>query len=107
MHPTYVRGERQMTTIKTTCGTCGDVELTPADLALELDAAGDGGSYRFRCPDCGDVSRRPASARVVSVLLATGVVYEMVPTGPITEFEISGFVTALDREPNPFRLLAG
>lgn len=96
-----------MTTIKTTCGTCGDVELTPDDLALELDADGDAGSYRFVCPTCGELSRRPASARVVSVLLATGVAYEIVPSGPITEVEIDCFVTALDREPNPFRLLAG
>ena len=26
-----------MTTIKTTCDHCGDVELRPTDLALELD----------------------------------------------------------------------
>lgn len=95
-----------MTTIKTTCGSCGDVELTPDDLALELDADGDGGAYRFLCPTCGTTSRRPASARVVSVLLATGVVYEVIPSGPITEMEIGHFAAALDREPNPFRLLA-
>ena len=42
----------------------------------------------------------------MNVLLATGVTYEILPSGPITETEISLFVHALEREPNPFRLLA-
>ncbi len=94
-----------MTTIKTTCSRCGDVELTPHDLALELDPGEDRGTYRFTCPSCGEIERRPANARVVSVLLATGVVYEIVRTDPITEDEIESFVSALNTEPNPFRLL--
>jgi hypothetical protein len=45
------------------------------------------------------MQRRPASRRVVSVLLATGVAYEIVATAsPITEDEISIFVSALDDE---------
>lgn len=95
-----------MTTIKTTCGSCGDVELVPDDLFLELESNGDAGSYLFNCPSCADRVRRPASARVVNVLLATGVTYQVVPSGPITETEISLFVNALEHEPNPFRLLA-
>lgn len=95
-----------MTTIKTTCSRCGDVELTPMDLALELDATEETGSYRFKCPDCGETERRTANARVVSVLLATGVAYEVVRAEPITESEIDAFVSALDTEIDPFRLLA-
>ena len=95
-----------MTTIKTTCSTCGDVELTPSDLALELDPNQEAGSYRFTCPECGTVQRRPANPRVVSVLLATGVAYEVVSNEPITETEISQFVSLLNREPDPVRLLA-
>lgn len=95
-----------MTTIKTTCSLCGDVELTPDDLALELDPSEDAGSYRFTCPMCGQVERRPANARVVSVLLATGVAYEVLRPDPITEAEIAQFVVALDSETDPFRLLA-
>jgi len=95
-----------MTTIKTTCSTCGDVELTPDDLALELEPSEESGSYRFNCPVCGLVERRPANARVVSVLLATGVTYEVIRPDPITESEIDDFVTALNQESNPFRLLA-
>lgn len=96
-----------MTTIKTTCSRCGDVHLTPKDLALELTPSSDEGSYRFTCPVCQELQRRPANARVVSVLLATGVSYHIVGEGPITEEEIERFARALETEPDPFRLLAG
>lgn len=96
-----------MTTIKTTCSRCGDIHLTPSDLALELTPASDEGSYRFTCPVCALLQRRPANARVVSVLLATGVAYDIVDDSPITEDEIERFAAALAAEPDPFRLLAG
>jgi len=95
-----------MTTIKTTCSRCGDVELKPDDLVLELDPSEDAGNYVFSCPLCGLEERRPANARVVSVLLATGVAYQVIRPDPITENEIEDFVLALNREVNPFRLLA-
>jgi hypothetical protein len=86
-----------MTTIRTTCQGCGDVELTTADIALELTGAGDAGSYRFSCPNCMAVQVRPATRRVVSILLATGVNYEItLGAAPITEAEIVGFIEMLD-----------
>ncbi|MEN8233846.1 MAG: hypothetical protein ABFR89_02845 [Actinomycetota bacterium] len=86
-----------MTTIRTTCGSCGDIELTTDDVGLELSAGADEGRYRFDCPFCGLTQRRPASRRVVSVLLATGVGYDVVATAsPITEIEIDEFTRALD-----------
>ncbi|NOY55970.1 MAG: hypothetical protein GXP34_08280 [Actinobacteria bacterium] len=96
-----------MTTIKTTCEHCGDVELHPADLALELDPTADSGTYLFTCPACGDLQRRPANPRVVNVLLATGVSYDVVvpEPGPITADEIERFVHALDREEDLWRML--
>jgi hypothetical protein len=84
---------------------CGDVELKPADLVLELSPSEDEGTYRFTCPECSGLERRPANARVVSVLLATGVSYQIIRTDPITEDEIGQFVTALHSEKDPFRLL--
>jgi hypothetical protein len=86
-----------MTTIRTTCTTCGDVELTTADVGLELSSGAQEGRYRFDCPFCGTTQRRPASQRVVSVLLATGVGYDIVATASaITEEEIAGFSRNLD-----------
>ena len=52
----------------------------------------------FACPECGDEQRRPANHRVVSILLATGVAYEVrEDRGPITESEIAQFSDGLDR----------
>lgn len=96
-----------MTTIKTTCGRCGDIHLTPDDVALELRPGGQEGDYRFTCPSCTEQQRRPANSRVVSVLLATGVTFEVINPDPITESEIAAFANALESDPDPFRLLAG
>lgn len=96
-----------MTTIRTTCEICGDVELTTADIALELIGSGDEGTYRYTCPSCETIQRRPASARVVSILLATGVSYEIsVTTAPITEADIEEFVSMLDSDDWFGRLVA-
>jgi len=96
-----------MTTIKTTCSRCGDIHLTPDDVALELHPGGKEGDYRFKCPNCTYLQRRPANSRVVSVLLATGVQFEVISSDPITEREIEAFSAALETEPDPLRLLAG
>jgi len=88
-----------MTTIRTSCPLCGDVELAPADLSLRLVPCRGTGTYHFRCPHCEEVRQRPAGHRVVSILLATGVAYEVVDEGtPITEGEIRQFVEGLNRE---------
>jgi hypothetical protein len=96
-----------MTTIRTTCETCGDVELTTTDISLELAGSGQEGVYRFMCPTCLSTQRRPASQRVASILLATGVAYEITvgPT-PITEREIGNFVSLLDSDDWFGRLVA-
>ncbi len=88
-----------MTTIRTTCSRCGDIELTPRDLKLELSPDSGTGSYVFACPYCSESERRPASQRVVSILLATGVTYEVVEEDdPITEDEIAQFAAAIDQD---------
>jgi hypothetical protein len=89
-----------MTTIKTTCDQCGEIHLGTSDIALELEGRGDEGTYRFVCPECFIIQRRPASRRVVSVLLATGVSYEvtLAPAGPITESELARFIQNLDTD---------
>ncbi len=45
------------------------------------------------------VQVRPATRRVVSILLATGVNYEItLAAAPITEDEIAGFIELLDED---------
>lgn len=89
-----------MTTIKTTCEHCGEVHLGTSDISLELRGDGTEGSYRFVCPECLTIQRRPASKRVTSILLATGVTYEISisKTGPITSSEVDRFIALLDTE---------
>jgi predicted RNA-binding Zn-ribbon protein involved in translation (DUF1610 family) len=86
-----------MTTIRTMCPACGEVELLPGELSLELTALSGTGSYLFECPSCGNQQRRPANHRVVSILLATGVGYEVIDDpDSITETEIARFSAALE-----------
>ncbi|MDH3426361.1 MAG: hypothetical protein OEM22_06785 [Acidimicrobiia bacterium] len=88
-----------MTTIRTTCTSCGDIELTHNNLRLELTPEWTSGSYCFTCPYCSKEESRPASQRVVTILLAAGVVYEVMDEEtPISETEIGEFRDALDTE---------
>jgi hypothetical protein len=96
-----------MTTIKTTCIRCGGIKLTPDDVALELRPGRREGAYRFKCPTCAAPQRKPANPRVVRVLLATGVTFDVVNPDPITEIEITSFAAALQAESDPMRLLTG
>ena len=65
-----------MTRIRATCPSCGEVDLRPDDIRLEIvrDRAGevgDGSNYRFSCPSCTVEVTKPADERVAR-LLATG-----------------------------------
>ena len=41
-----------MTTIRTSCPLCGDVELAPSDVSLRLTPEDGTGVYLFSCPHC-------------------------------------------------------
>ena len=62
-----------MTTIKASCPTCGEVELTPADVALMVCSHAPMSYYAFTCPTCTDEVRKPADDHVVSLLVSGGV----------------------------------
>jgi len=84
-----------VTTIKTTCSACGDVELAATELVLELTPMDATGRYSFSCPFCEANQFRPANERVVAILLAVGVSY-IVGEEAVSEVEIQGFVDSLD-----------
>ncbi len=94
-----------MTTIKTTCPDCGDVMLGIEELTLLLTPHEAGGTYTFHCPLCSVHRARVAGPRVVMVLLAAGVEYEITQPGTITEADIAAFVDALDTDTDLARLL--
>ena len=62
-----------MTTIKASCPTCGEVELTPADVALMVCSHAPLSYYAFDCRGCGSEVRKPADDHVVSLLVSGGV----------------------------------
>ena len=62
-----------MTTIKASCPTCGEVELTPADVSLMVCSHAPLSYYAFSCPGCFDEVRKPADDHVVSLLVSGGV----------------------------------
>lgn len=65
--------EALVATIRASCPTCGDVELTTSDVRVLLCADTNEGSYAFQCPSCRVAVSKPAEPRVVDVLVASGV----------------------------------
>jgi hypothetical protein len=62
-----------MTTIRTTCPRCGEVDMSPEAILLSVrDRAGEG-SYRFSCPECMNTIEKPADRKVVALLISAGV----------------------------------
>lgn len=59
--------------IRASCPTCGDVELTTRDVRVLLCSTTYESSYAFQCPSCRVAVAKPAEARVVDVLLASGI----------------------------------
>jgi len=62
-----------MATIRASCETCGDVELTTADVRVRLCADDSRGEYSFRCPDCAMTVVKGAEPRTIDLLIASGV----------------------------------
>jgi len=65
-----------MTTVRAQCPTCHDVQLGIDDLTVRVCADDSSGSYRFMCPTCDQVVDRPASGRIVELLLSAGAHHE-------------------------------
>jgi predicted RNA-binding Zn-ribbon protein involved in translation (DUF1610 family) len=62
-----------VTTIKASCPTCGEVELTSKDIALRVCNHAPLSYYAFECPKCNDEVRKPADDHIVSLLMSGGV----------------------------------
>jgi len=95
-----------VTTIKASCPTCGDVELTPAQVRLVVCSVPAWSFYAFECSTCREEVRKHASEEVVSLLTTGGVPAERwdVPaevleerTGPAISWdEVLDFSLALE-----------
>ncbi len=62
-----------MTTIKASCPTCGEVELTPVDVRLMVCTEPSLSYYAFDCPTCAVEVRKPADEHVVQLLVSGGI----------------------------------
>jgi hypothetical protein len=67
------REEEAVATIRASCPTCGDVELTSADVTVLVCSTNNASSYAFQCPVCDVAVTKPAEPRVVDLLVSTGV----------------------------------
>jgi predicted RNA-binding Zn-ribbon protein involved in translation (DUF1610 family) len=62
-----------MTTIRTTCPRCGEVDMGPEAILLSVRQNGREGSYRFTCPQCADDVEKRADRKIVALLVSAGV----------------------------------
>lgn len=64
------------TTVLSTCPICGDVRVPARDVVLtEYTNRPEASSYRFTCPQCGDLVQKPAQDWVVNALKNAAVVH--------------------------------
>lgn len=67
-----------MTRIRATCPICGEVDLRPDDIQLEIvrdvvEDVAEGSCYRFCCPTCTETVTKPADERIARLLTTGGV----------------------------------
>jgi len=62
-----------VTTIKASCPTCGEVELTSRDITLRVCNHAPLSYYCFECPACTEEIRKPADDHIISLLMSGGV----------------------------------
>jgi hypothetical protein len=96
-----------MPTIRATCGDCGDVELTTADVRVRVCIEDSHGEYQFRCPTCQMSVVKTAEPRIVDLLVASGVelstwslpaeLFETHVGGPLTHDDLIDFHALLSQ----------
>jgi predicted RNA-binding Zn-ribbon protein involved in translation (DUF1610 family) len=62
-----------MTTIRTTCPRCGEVDMGPEAILLSVLQGGVEGTYKFVCPSCMDPVEKRADRKIVALLVSAGV----------------------------------
>jgi predicted RNA-binding Zn-ribbon protein involved in translation (DUF1610 family) len=62
-----------MTTIRTTCPRCGEVDMGPEAIVLSVERGGSEGSYHFVCPECQGPVEKRADRKIVALMVSAGV----------------------------------
>ena len=61
------------TLFRVSCADCGPVRLPGQEIRLVVGSGRTGNTYSFRCPECGNSTRKPAGPRIVELLSEAGV----------------------------------
>ena len=95
-----------MATIRASCPTCGDVELTTAHVRVRVCVDDDRGENLFRCLICRMAVVKGAEARTIDLLVASGVtvdtwslpaeLHEQHSGNPITHDDLLDFHALLE-----------
>ncbi|HEX2198442.1 MAG TPA: hypothetical protein VHG88_07460 [Burkholderiales bacterium] len=62
-----------MTSIRTNCPRCGEVEMRADVILLTIESETGEGVYSFVCPVCEDLVEKAADRKIVSLLRSVGV----------------------------------
>jgi predicted RNA-binding Zn-ribbon protein involved in translation (DUF1610 family) len=62
-----------MTSIRTNCPRCGEVEMRADVIVLTVEDPSGEGSYSFVCPSCLDLVKKSADRKIVGLLRSVGV----------------------------------
>ena len=90
-----------MTTIRTTCPRCGEVDMGPESILLSVRSNGREGSYRFTCPECDDAVEKRADRKIVALLVSAGVDIDRDDEAAQMHPELFDVETAAPRGPSP------
>jgi predicted RNA-binding Zn-ribbon protein involved in translation (DUF1610 family) len=90
-----------MTTIRTTCPTCGEVDMGAAAISLRVSGASQSAAYEFTCPECRTEVSKRANRKTVALLVAAGVEVTRPGAAPEYELPIEPSLPADDQSPVP------
>lgn len=62
-----------MATVRASCPTCGDVEMTTRDVQVQVCESTTESTYSFLCPSCRLLVNKSATDEVVDILVGAGV----------------------------------
>jgi hypothetical protein len=71
-----------MAIIRTTCPTCGQVDLGAEAISLQVAHGGEQGEYAFTCPECSVEVSKLADSKIIGLLIAAGASAQETPAEP-------------------------
>jgi predicted RNA-binding Zn-ribbon protein involved in translation (DUF1610 family) len=90
-----------MTTIRTTCPRCGEVDMGPESILLSVLQGGVEGTYKFVCPQCMDSVEKRADRKIVALLVSAGVDVDAANAGTAAQSELfDDEIASLERRPD-------